>query len=1104
LAFFFIAELGLLGCNQAQEGEKAPQEQEATHTHFELLDAETTGVNFTNQVVDGEEFNGLTYRNFYNGGGVAVGDINNDGLPDLYFTANQQPNRLFLNKGDFKFEDISEKAGIGGTKSWSTGVAMADINGDGLLDIYVSNSGDVKGANKENELFINKGNLQFEEQAAQYGLNNQGYSTQAVFFDYDLDGDLDCYLLNNSFKDPRKIELYRNMRNKPDELGGDKLFRNDGERFTDVTLKAGIYSSEIGFGLGASVGDINGDFYPDLYISNDFWERDYLYLNQGDGTFSEELIDRINLCSIASMGGDIADLNNDGSPEIFSTDMLAGDNYRLKAMTAFDPYHLEDMKYRANYHYQFLQNCLHLNDGKGNFQEIALLSGVAATDWSWGALIFDFENDGRKDVFVSNGISRDLMSMDFRDFMEQNNLYGTVDKGKELDIKALVAQMPSNPLANYAFSNRGNLQFENQAARLGLDKASFSNGAAYADLDNDGDEDLVTNNVNMPAFLYRNETNEKLGNAYLKLQFKGYAKNLFGVGAQVEIRIGEERQSLQNFNSRGFQSSIEPSLIFGLGKAAQVDELKVVWPDKKVQVLSQVPANQTLTLNYTDAQLVVDEQKQSPQALFSNITEKTIIGDSRHRENKYNDFDHEGLLLNLLSTEGPRMVRGDVNGDGREDFLALGANGDEDKLFIQTEEGSFRRKPSRSFNDRSIRDFESSSGVFYDDDGDGDLDLLLGAGGNEYQRGGKYFILRFFENDGAGNFRVNNANVPEVVGNFSCILAEDFDQDGDEDLFLGARSVPGNYGLPPRSFLFKKEQGKWVDATPPELAGAGMITDASWADVDGDKDPDLIVVGDWMAIQVFQNEGTQLIPKKYSGLQNATGWWTRIVPADLDKDGDLDFVIGNHGLNSRFKASTDHPMSMLVNDFDGNRTAEQIISIYNGEKSYPLALRHDLSMQLPGLKKKYLYYENYKEQQVEDIFDEKQIRTSAKSYVKNTQSSIAWNQGNGTFRLEALPVEAQLAPVFAIEIADVDADGSLDLILGGNFYRSKPEIGIYDASFGLVLRGNKDQHFQALNARESGVLIKGEIRDFAQVEIGEELVYIVSRNNDQIVALTAY
>lgn len=1086
----------LSGCNNSSSGDLEKQENLLpTQTFFQLLETNQTGVDFINEVHDGPEFNILTYRNFYNGGGVSIGDINNDGLPDLYFTANQSGNKLYLNKGNFQFEEITEKAGVAGKRAWSTGTTMADVNGDGWLDIYVSNSGDIAGANKENELFINNGDLTFREEAKKYGLNNGGYSTQACFFDYDLDGDLDCYLLNNSFKDPSKIELYKSMRDVPDELSGDKLYRNDGATFTDVTLDAGIYSSAIGFGLGAAIGDLNGDHLPDIYVSNDFWERDYLYLNQGDGTFSEELKDRIDFCSISSMGGDIADINNDGHPEIFSTDMLAADNYRLKAMSRFDPYHLEDRKYRANYHYQIAQNCLHLNDGNANFQEIGMLSEVAATDWSWGALIFDFENDGNKDIFVSNGIQKDLMYMDFRDFLADNDVHRKIAQKSEADYLSMVNEMPSNPLPNFAFANTGNLQFKNKTQQLGLGQPSFSNGAAYGDLDLDGDLDLVINNVNMPCFIYKNEA-EKMQNHYLKIQFEGSAKNPFGIGAQVDILVKDKQQTHQNFNSRGFQSSIEPQLILGLGQAATIDELTVTWPDKKTQKLTNVATDQTLLLKYTEA--TAGNKKNSPthKPLFTQ-TENILKGDSRHRENIYNDFDHETLLLKMLSTESPRIVKGDVNNDQREDFIVLGAKNDEDKLFIQTDAGDFQRKPSTAF--RGTKMFESSCGAFFDYDKDGDLDLMLGAGGNEYQTGGKYFILRYYRNDGKGNFTVDNKDIPQLVGNFSCIEPTDIDNDGDTDLFLGGRTVPGNYGLPPRSFLLINDNGNWIDVTPSSLAGMGMVTDAIWADTDGDNDSDLVVVGDWMSVQVFRNEqGTLGSP---TILPNSKGWWNRIEADDLDKDGDIDFVLGNVGLNTKFKASPNRPLSMFVADFDQNDKSEFIINWYPplDNKPYPFASKPDLIHQLPALRKSILKYETYAQQTYETLFSQ-EIRQNALSYeAEYLQSAIAWNQGT-QFSLEALPIAAQVAPVYGIAIGDMNDDGHKDIWLGGNFYALQPQVGRFDASRGVFLAGNSGKQFEYIPPKESGIYVEGEVRDATVISTGASQVLLISRNNEEVLA----
>ncbi len=1095
-SILIISFIGLFGCGQSTIDQQITSNQQ---TFFTLLDSSQTGVIFNNRVIDQAEFNILTYRNFYNGGGVAIGDINNDGLSDLYFTANMGKNQLYLNKGSMKFENITESAGVMGAKAWSTGVTMADINADGWLDIYISNSGDVKGDNKENELYINNGDLSFSEKAAEYGLNNKGYSTQASFFDYDLDGDLDCYLLNNSFKDPSKIELFTSMRDKPDELGGDKLYRNDNNQFIDVTLEAGIYSSEIGFGLGAVIGDINHDYYPDIYISNDFWERDYLYINRGDGTFSEELPERIDYCSISSMGGDMADINNDGHPEIISTDMLAGDNYRLKAMSAFDPYHLENIKYRANYHYQIGQNCLHLNDGQGNFQEIAMLAGVAATDWSWGALFFDFNNNGHKDLFVSNGIQRDIMYMDFRDFLANNSIFRRIQEKQYLDYPPVLARMPSNPLRNFALVNQGNLKFNDLSDQIGLDQASFSNGAAYGDLDNDGDMDLVINNVNSPAFIYRNGA-DQLENHYLKVAFNGPDKNKFGIGSWVKITIGDDIQTWQNFNTRGFQSSIEPYLNFGLGAATQIDQLEIIWPDQKTQILKQVDVDQIIEFNYTDATpTTVAPSDGKPTPLFKDITEQTIIGSSKHQENLYNDFDHEILLLNLLSTEGPELVKGDVNGDGLDDFITLGASGDEDKLFIQNSEGYFERESIPAFRKDKVR--ESICGVMEDFDLDGDVDLIIGGGGNEYSRGREHFMLRYYQNDGTGNFQEDNSRIPDVIGEIACLKTADFDKDGDQDIFVGARCIPGNYGLPPRSYLLRNNQGAFEDIAPGKLAGLGMVTDASWADIDGDEDQDLIVVGDWMPVQLFRNDPDSL--KLIEKLPNSSGWWRCLQVSDLDNDGDPDFVLGNWGLNSKFQASPEKPLSMYVNDFDQNGKSEFIINWQAplDDQAFPFATKMDISQQLPYLRKQILKYEDYANQNYESLFPEA-VRNQSIAYSCETLSHcVLWNEPDG-FRLDSLPHAAQIAPVYAIVCEDFDSDGNMDIWMGGNFYGLKPQVGRQNASRSMLLLGNANKQFSLINPAKSGMVIQGEVRDAMTFNTGSAKTFIIARNNADLLAFT--
>jgi len=1088
-AFMIGFTVLVFSCNRDKKDESGTGT--ASMGKFTLLGAENTGVNFINTVEDKANFNALTYRNFYNGGGVAIGDINNDGLPDLYFTSNQQSNKLYLNKGNFKFEDITEKAGVGGKMNWSTGVTMADVNGDGLLDIYVCNSGDVNSSRRKNELFINQGNLKFTEEAAQYHLDNDGYSTHAAFFDYDQDGDLDCYILNDRFNDPGRVELYKKIREQPTP-GGHKLMRNDGNVFTDVTVEAGIYGSDVAFGLGVSVSDLNGDHLPDIYISNDFWERDYLYINKGNGKFSEELTGRINYCSTSSMGADIADINNDGAPEIFTTDMLPADNYRLKTTMAFDPYHLEDMKYRENYHYQITQNCLHLNNGYGEFAEIGQLAGVDATDWSWGALIFDFENDGKKDIFVSNGILRDLMSMDFLKYLE-----GQINKNTlTSNYKELIAKMPSKPLQNYAFFNGGNLQFKNVAEGIGLKELSYSNGAAYGDLDNDGDLDLVVNNNNEPCFIYRNDISGNGKNHFLKLKFKGSGKNPFGIGAEVSLWNKSGVQALQNYNTRGFQSSIEPNLLFGIGKETVIDSIQVIWPNGKMQQIKNIKADQTLTLNISDATLNAVNIKTVKQGWYTNITEEAMDKKAVHKENRYNDFNDELLLVRMLSTEGPRLIMGDVNNDKLIDFILPGAAGEEDKLFVQKADGGFQFKTTPAFiNDAG---FESICGALFDFDKDGDNDLMIASGGNEAGMPHFNFTIRFYNNDGKGNFNPNLNAAPRVIGNFSTMQICDIDGDGDEDVFLGARNVPGNYGLPPRSYLLINNRDSWIDITPPELANAGMVTDACWADTDGDGDKDLILVGDWMPVTIYKNEGGKFETKQT--IPNSNGWWNRITSADIDKDGDIDFVLGNWGLNTKFKASPERPLTMFVNDFDRNGKAEGIINWYPplDSVSYPFATMPEITSQIAILKSQISKYSDYGDKKYDQLFSQ-ELRDKSLRYEANyLQSAILYNN-NGNYELQALPIQAQFAPIFSITVNDLDNDGKTDIWLGGNFYALKPQAGRHNASNGIFLKGADNGSFVYVAPERSGIKVRGEVRDAAIIKAKDDKLHlIVARNNDKV------
>lgn len=1079
----FLSLLTLFSCK------KETNELTKDITAFSLLEGKESGVLFENKVEDSEDFNVLTYRNYYNGGGVAIGDINNDGLSDIYFTANTGENKLYLNKGAMKFEEIANKAGVKGKASWCTGVTMSDVNADGLLDIYVCYSGDSKKGNRENELFINNGNLTFTEKAKDFGLNDAGLSTHAAFFDFDLDGDLDCYVLNNSYKTPENISITSREKFDATALGGDRFYQNDNGKFTNITQKSGIYSSDIGFGLGISVGDVNGDFYPDLYISNDFWERDYLYINQRNGTFKEKLTEAISYTSLASMGADMGDLNNDGHLDVFSTDMLATDNSRLKAATKFDDYYLFDFRFRNSYYYQYVQNCLQINQGDGTFQESAFFSGVAATDWSWGALIFDMNNDGKKDLFVSNGVYHDITDSDFVDFIaDKDQVKKIVEEKGKFDFRDFSKLLPHNKRKNYAFLNKGNLKFENIASNLNLDQEGYSNGSAYGDLDNDGDEDLVVNNVNMPAFVYQNNADKT--NNHIKFDFKGSENNTFGIGTSVFIYQKGEMQMAVNQNSRGFQSSVEPNLIFGIGKTTTIDSVRVIWPDFHTELMLNPTINQTLCLDYAKANKIFKPETQKSNPVFIENS-ANIIANATHIENNYVDYDANRLMPHVFSTEGPKLIKGDVNKDGKEDFILQGAKDMADKLFLNNGT-KFLESKQPAFE--LMKSTESISGALFDADKDGDLDYLVGLGGNEYREGVKAFTAIFYENDGKGNFTNKENNIPNIVGQISCIKPFDFDNDGDLDLFAGGKTVPGGYGLTPRSFLVRNDgNGIWTDITNEFTGPIGMVTDAVWTDVNNDKFADLMVVGEWMPITVFINEKGDF--GKPLTIPLSEGWWNTIEASDIDQDGDIDYLLGNWGQNIKLNASTEKPLGLYVYDFDDNKRPEVIMEWFTpkDEIPFPFASKQDLTAQIPSLKKTVLKYHDFAKKQVKDLFPADQLDKAVKKKVTSFNSSILLNN-DGNLILESLQNEAQMSPIFAFETGDFDQDGKIDFYAGGNFYRLKPEMGRHDGFHGGYFKGLGNGKFKFINALNSGINIKGEVRD--AIQINKQL--IVSRNNESV------
>jgi len=1075
---------------------------------FQLQSPEQTGITFANNVIDSPTLNIFNYRNFYNGGGVAIGDVNNDGKPDIFFTANQGSNRLYLNEGNWKFRDITQTAGVAGLHKWHTGVTMADINGDGWLDIYISNSGEPNGTERENELYINQKDGTFKEEAHQYGLDDKGIGTQAIFFDYDHDGDLDCFILNNSFRPIESFGYDRYIRNIRSLNGGHRLYRNDNGHFTDVSAQAGIYGSEIGFGLGVTAGDLNNDGWPDLYVSNDFFEKDYLYINQHNGTFREMTEDAMGHLSLSSMGSDMADINNDGNLDIFTTDMLPEGDYRLKTTTKFDNYNVQNAKLKNDFHHQFTSNCLQLNNGDGTFSEIACLAGIEATDWSWGALSFDFNNDGWKDIFVSNGISKDLTNQDFLDFFSDAATTAHV-KDQGFNYKEFLDKMPSTPISNYAFVNQKNLRFINESGQLGLASPAFSNGAAYGDLDGDGDIDLVVNNENSTAFVYRNMTSERKTAHYLTIELKGTAPNTFGFGARVTLYAGGQQQILEQMPCRGFESSVEPVLHFGLGQTAIIDSLVVGWPNMQQQTLYHLKADTTLLLHQETANHPLRLPHPNAHPLFQNTTATDITGPIRHHENSFIDFDLENLIPKMLSTEGPKLAIGDVNGDGLQDFITGNAANDTTRLFLQLPNGRFTESPQYAF--ARDKDYETIGLELFDADNDGDLDLVAASGGGQDPPGSVNGLTRLYLNDGKGNFTRSLTGWPLISFNASCVRAQDFDGDGLIDIFIGGRSITGSYGRSPGSVLLKNQgKGVFTNVTAslaPDLQSSGMVTDARWADIDEDGQKELIVVGDWMPVTIYKYTHGQLSRTKE--LPHSSGWWNCLSIADMDGDGRPDLIAGNNGLNSKIRADQAHPARLFEGDFNNNGKSECIAAYYKPDgSSYPINLRSDIVGQIPLLKKKFLRYDTYAGKTLEEVLSEDQRTKALQLSVEQTQSCIFYNEGNQNFTMIPLPLQAQFSAVFGIWIADLDNDKRPDLFLGGNFYGLKPEIGRLDASYGVTLLADNapdslssargSRHFYYLPPAESGLFIRGEVRDLQSISTPKGLTLIAARNNDSL------
>ena len=1074
----------------------ACQKTEKAEPLFKLLPGEITGITFANKLQPTDSFNILEYLYFYNGGGVAAGDVNNDGRIDLYFVSNQKENKLYLNQGDFRFEDVTDKAGVGGKADWSNGVTMADVNGDGFLDIYVSNVSGYKGLEGRNELFINQKDGTFKEQAKDYGLDHQGFSTQAAFFDYDRDGDLDIYLLNHSVKSP-EVFSRAEVRNEPDAKG-DKLFRNDGDKFIEVTEEAGIYSSLIGFGLGLSIADLNQDGWPDIYVSNDFTENDYLYINQQDGTFKEELEQRIQYTSRYAMGNVVADMNNDAFPEIVTTDMLPRDPEIWRKSVVEDKKEVYDIKLNYGYGHQYVRNTLQKNLGNGQFSDVSLYANTYASDWSWSPLIFDMDNDGLPDLHITNGIFKRPNDLDYVNYSTVNE--ETKDMGpKELQ-RYLIDNLPTVKIPNLAMKNNGNFNFTSTAKEWGLSQPTYSNGSTYADLNNDGKLDLIINNTEQQAFVYKNVGQNN--HAYLTIQLNSDDKNTSALGAKVNVRSNGHTYFRENHNTKGFQSAVPPLLHFGLGRSKMIDEIEIIWPDGKVQKLIDVEVNQFLT---------VKKEADKPRMRLSvNSSSLFDVIDSpisyQHQEDEFNDLNQSYLMPRKFSTEGPALAIADVNGDGREDVFLGGAKKQSAELWLQMEDGTFNKKENKSFEQLGLS--EDVAALFFDANGNGYPDLYVTSAGNEYDEGQLFTYDKLYINDGEGNFSFSPMALPQVGSHGKTVVAFDADNDGDQDLFVGANINNKTYGEPTKPYLLiNKGNGIFEDQTSNRISVAqsmGMINAAEVLDYNDDGYQDLLIAGEWMPLTILENDGQgNFSLAMVEGFEHTEGWWYSLAVADVNGDGRDDIVAGNLGLNTKLKASIEQPLRLYLNDFDNNGQKDPIVFHFQDGESTPFATRNDLIAQVSAFKKLHKNYTAYAQLNgAKELFAQVNTEGMMEKEVYELRSMVFLKQENGTYVKIALPQEAQYAPVMDIVSGDFDGDGMVDLLLAGNNFSFRNDYGRAAAKPLTLLLGKGNGRFTPtddayLNTeatwgeyRHLGLLNKNKGTEIVGVRNNQELIWL--------------
>lgn len=1087
MRFVFIAAVALLAFSCK------PKKPETLFTH---VPSGVTSIEFQNTLSEDKDFNIIEYLYFYNGGGVGIADFNNDGRQDVYFVANQQSNRMYINAGDWNFKDVTASSGTGGSGNWKTGVTLADVNNDGWIDLFLTGVGGYKKFTGQNQLLVNNGDLTFSDHTDEFGLAFQGLSTHASFFDYDHDGDLDLYLVNHSVHSPRSYGK-KSLRFQQDSLAGDRLYRNElvpsgTVSFTDVTHEAGIHASQIGYGLAVATADLTNDGYPDIYVSNDFHENDYLYINQRDGTFQQELERTMPHGSRFSMGNEVADVNNDGWLDILTLDMLPFDEPVIKTSAGEDTYEVYQFKLQYGYHPQIARNNLQINRGLDSgrlfFSDIAWFAGIAATDWSWGALLADYDGDQRKDLLITNGIVRRPNDMDFINFIASDSAQRLLQR----DPMPFIKQMPGGKVPNRIFKNAGDYRFTLMNETWGLQEPTFSNGAAYGDLDNDGDLDLIVNNINEPASILRNNTDVRFQR--IRLADRQSPGNRNAIGARVRIRSEAAVQSFELLANRGWCSSSSTEISFA---AASPYEIEVDWPD----------GTQQLEAGRSEAEIKIEKKAGSKRTPVSSRHQFGPFDSGityRHHENNFNAFSRESLIPHMLTTEGPPLAVTDINRDGLDDVYVGGGRGQRGALYLQGANGRFILSPQQAFAaDTSAEDVDA---IWVDVDGDQDQDLVVAGGGHEKLSRSRGLRVRLYLSDHRGSLTDATAQLPEVYVNASCVRSADFDGDGDMDLFIGASVMPFLYGMAPPSYLWINDgAGHFVDH--PRWLGAstfsnvtrvrpGMVKDAAWADVNLDGRPDLLLAGEWMPLTVLiqQADRTFLNLSDSYGLQNTRGWWNALHAADLDGDGDQDFIAGNLGLNSRFSASPHQPLSLLLGDFDANGSSDHIIMYYNGETQYPFATRDELVKQLPTLKKKYLKYEDYRHVRLADLIPPEHRQQSAELGIDMLASVVLWNE-KGRFSVQPLPAEAQWSPVYAIASDDLNDDQRPDLLLGGNLLATQPSIGPYDASYGTILLARNGRAWEAVPPGSSGFVLKGQVRDIkVMLAPGGGTTYLIARN----------